>query len=266
MLDSSRKPYVLSLGSLVLGILIGISIDVAIRPNHIQFWVNPVQKLSVRLQPGDKVEWLKQDGTPMGISFWGGSPCVGARTNPCTVGNIPDTATYLYTCKITQNGTSFVCLDPQGGPRSGTTGRSGPDFAVRLLDLIDRSVALISQLFGHSLRPGAPGPMPPPERVKTSAVSLPTQAEVYCDSGVTHVIVPNGSPDDPIVASVNQQILWGTSGEGLTITPGASTCSQFSTPAKDQAQCTVGQSPSSYTATVQGCTNAPETIVLPPPQ
>ena len=268
MMSESRKRLSLCLCFLFLGVLVGISIDAKFRPNHIQFWVNPVQKLSVRLHPGDKIEWLELSGKPMDITFWGGSPCVGASTNPCTIGSIPTTATYLYTCKAT-DGTSFICLDPSGGPISGTNGMRGPDLSVRLLDLMQNILALISRIFGHSLHPAAPGAMqnragviatdqakidtPPSDKARTPATYQPIQAQVYCDSNVTHVVVPGDTPDDPIQASAGQNILWGTSGEGLTITPANSTCSQFSTPATDQAECTVAQS-GSYTATLSGCT------------
>jgi len=281
----SRRSFGPHLCFLVLGVLIGIAIDAEFRPNHIQFWVNPVQKLSVRLQPGDKVEWLQQNTKPMGITFWGGSPCIGKSFDngatsyqPCIIGNIPDSATYLYTCQAA-NPSSFICFDPQGGPRSGTTGLSDPTLSTKILDLVQRILALSSQIFGHSLSPGAPGTMQngagviatgqqgivpqPPAAAKTPATSQPIQAEVYCTSSVTHVVVPGGNPDDPIAASVNQQILWGTSATGLAIASNALTCSA---PAPDQELCTVGQSPSSYTATVTGCTAAPEKIALPMPQ
>lgn len=290
MMSESRKRLSLCLCFLFLGVLVGISIDAEFRPNHIQFWVNPVQKLSVRLHPGDKIEWLELSGQPMDITFWGGSPCVGASTNPCTIGSIPTTATYLYTCKAT-DGTSFICLDPSGGPISGTNGISGSSFFVKVFDLVQHVLALISQIFGHSLHPAAPGAMqnragviatdqakidtPPSDKAKTPATYQPIQAQVYCDSGVTHVVVPGNAPDVPITANVTQQILWGTSADGLTITPAQSTCSQFSSPATNQWECTVAQA-GSYTATINGCTaitvvpactpNTSECITLPPPQ
>src|SRR5271170_4357710 len=143
--NESRRRLVTCLCFLFLGVLIGISIDAKFRPNHIRFWVNPVQDLSLIFVPGDTIEWYQlSTGKRIGITFWGGSPCVGP-TNPCLITNIPITATYYYTC-LAPDGTN--CSDPQGGHVSGTQ-LEVPGFFTKISDLI-------GHIFSRSPTPGSP--------------------------------------------------------------------------------------------------------------
>ena len=263
MPSESRNPLGLCLCFLFLGILIGISIDAAFRPNHIRLWVNPVQDLSLRFVPGDTVEWYQlSTGKPIGITFWGGSPCVGAF-NPCIIKNIPKTATYYYTC-MAADGT--ICNDPQGGPISSTQDLEALSFFTKISDLVRNVFAPLTHILSHSPQPGSTGAA----NAIPAATSSTIYAEASCNepghsSGVTHVTVPGHNDDDPIHASVGQKILWGTSSTGdLTISlTDSSTCSSFSSPAKNQYLCTVAKS-GSYTATASPCTpNSSESIAVP---
>lgn len=279
MPSESRKPVGLCLCFLILGVLIGISIDAEFRPNHILFWVNPVQDLSLRFVPGDTIEWYQVGtGEPVGISFWGGSPCVGG-SNPCTIKNIPDTATYYYTCTASDGTT---CNDPQGGPISSTQRLEATGFFTKISDLIRNIFAPLTHILGHSPRPGSPEAT---QKMASTAATgqakiavanaIPSatystiHAEASCDaSGGTHVTVAGQHEDDPIQASVGQKILWGTTATGdLTIHPAdASTCSPFSSPAKNQYLCTVAAKSGkwNYTATALPCTaNTSEYIAVP---
>lgn len=281
MPSASRKCLALCLCSLFLGVLIGISIDAKFRPNRIRFWVNGVHDLSFITQPGDKIEWLSlSTGEPMNITFWGGSPCADTSTNPCRIGNIPDTSTYLYTCKATDD-PNYICIDPQGGPKSVTQGLPAPGFFIRIFDLIENIFALFSQIFRPSSQPGTPAATqtrtgsiatdqakiaePSSEKAKPLATYPPVLAQVYCNGGSTSVIVPQQSsnPDVPIQASVTQQIQWGTSsGNGFTISlPDPSTCSENVSPLP-KGICTVAKA-GNYTASVPSCAaNTNESITL----
>jgi hypothetical protein len=281
MPNESRKCSALCLYFLFIGVLIGISIDAEFRPNHIRFWVNGIQDLSFAPQPGDKIEWFRlSTGKPMNITFWGGSPCVGAF-NPCIVGNIPKTTTYLYSCKAADDA-NFNCLDPQGGPRSGTQGLEDPGFFIKIFDLIENIFAHFSQIFSRSPQPGTPeatqnsGSSIATEQAKSGELASketkppakyqPIQAQVSCESGVTHVYVPQQSEtaDVAIQASLTQQIQWGTSSaNGLTISlPDPSTCSENVSSFSQNGICTVAKA-GNYTASIPSCTpNTSESIAV----
>jgi hypothetical protein len=256
---------------LFLGVLIGISIDAEFRPNHMRFWVNRVHELSFAPQEGDKIEWLKLDtGEHMVITFWPSkdSPCIDASTNPCTIGNIPDTSTYLYTCSA-EHDASYICLDPQGGPKSVTKFSGIRYFFTRIFDLFEALFTRIGQLFGISQQSGRPGVTngaPFSQNASRQATYQPILAHVYCDDATnkTAVIVPKGNQDDPIKASVGQQIQWGTAGaNGFTISlSDPSTCSENVSPLPNGI-CTVAKA-GNYTASVPSCTaNTAESITVP---
>jgi hypothetical protein len=255
--SESRKRLIIRLCFLFLGIFIGISIDAEFRPNRIQFWINPVQDLSLRFVAGDTIEWYQlSTGEPMGITFWGGSPCVGT-SNPCVIKSIPPTATYYYTCTASDGTT---CNDPQGGPVTGTQRLEAPGFFSKISDLIENIFAPLIHIFSHSPKAGFAAAK------ATPAATYPTiHPQASCDaSGVTHVIVNGHNVDDPIHASVGQQILWGTTAPPLTISlTNSATCSSFSSPAKDEYLCTVANA-GGYTATASSCTaNTSESIAVP---
>lgn len=271
MLDSSRKSYVLSLGSLVLGILIGISIDAEFRPNHIQFWVNPINNLSLVFRPGDTVEWRQQSNNDlMNITFYGPGPCVGGNANPCTIGNIPDSTIYTYSCAGAVD-PNFTCNDPQGGPKSVTQlGGESPGFGVKIFDLVRNILARFRELFAHSSHTGtlrvtqntpgatqtiatstATGPTTtvnnPSETANLTATQGGIGVTVYCDTtkNITDVIDPQQSktPNVALVASVGQQIYWTTpSTAGFTITMNdPSTCKENVSTFGPNSICTVAK-------------------------
>jgi hypothetical protein len=255
---TARKCLAFCLLFLFLGVLIGISIDVEFRPNHMRFWVNRVHELSFAPQEGDKIEWFKLDtGEYMKIAFWPptDSPCIGTSTNPCTIGNIPDTSTYLYSCSA-EHDASYICLDPQGGPKSTTNGIGIRYFFTRIFDLFEALFTRIGQLFGISQQSGR-SKVNNDQNASRQATYQPILAQVYCDdvtTKMTAVIVPNGKQDDPINASVGQQIQWGTAGpNGFTISlPDPSTCSENVSPLPNGI-CTVAKA-GNYTASVPSCT------------
>jgi hypothetical protein len=281
MRSESRKCLLLCLCFLFLGVLVGISIDAELRPNRIRFWVNDLNDLSFIPKQGDTIEWLRQSTTThMKIKFWGPSPCVNGITNPCTIGNIPKSTIYTYSCKAKED-TTFTCNDPQGGPMSSTQPLEGPGFFAKISDLIENIFALLSNIFNHSPQTGTPGVTEniagntttdqakivkaQPEKAKTLATSQGIQATVYCDANVTHVAVPQQSDnaDDPILASVKQKIQWTTSSAaGFTITmTDASTCTQNVKTFGPNGICTVAKA-GSYTASVPSCSVVPESIAL----
>jgi hypothetical protein len=281
MPSESRKPLGLCLCFLFLGILIGISIDAEFRPNRIRFWVNDLNDLSFIPHQGDTIEWLRlSTDTPMKITFWGASPCVDGITNPCTIGDIPKSTIYTYSCTAQEDPT-FTCDDPQGGPMSSTqdlnsTGR-GPETTgsfTKISDLIRNIFAPLTHNLSHSPQPATPGATQNiagnvaatlPEEAKTRATLAGIPATVYCDSNTTHVVAPQQSvtPDVPILASVNQKIQWTTSlTAGFTITMAdPSTCTQNVKTFGPNEICTVAKT-GSYTATVPSCSTASESIAL----
>jgi hypothetical protein len=288
MTSESRKCLALCLCFLFLGVLIGISIDAKFRPNHIRFWVNAGQDLSLVFLPGDTIEWRKLtkntlwESAPVEtITFPGSMPCVDGNTNPCIVDKIPETTTYYYTCTAA-DGTN--CNDPQGGPISATQGLEGPGFFTRIFDLIQNIVASFRHIFSHSPKPGTPG-----AATQNSASSIATglvtanaksssaypniYPELSCNfldtSNVTRVSVGAQSADSPIQAHVGQNILWGTSSEkGFTVTTDPSTCTQNVSTFGPNDSCTVASTaakPASFSAIAPPCMlNTNESIVLLP--
>jgi hypothetical protein len=292
MPSESHKPVGLCLCFLILGVLIGISIDAEFRPNHIRFWVNDLNNLSFIPHQGDTIEWFRlSTATPMKITFWGPSPCVGAF-NPCTIGNIPKSTIYTYSC-MAQEDPTFTCNDPQGGPMSSTqslnatgTGPEATGFFTKISDLIKNIFASLTHILSHSPQPATPSTTQniagdiatdqakigkTPSEEATTRTTLPgIQATVYCDANpnpnTTHVIAPqqSGTPDAPIQASANQKIQWTTpSTAGFIITMAdKTTCNPNVSTLGPNGICTVAK-PGSYTATVPSCSATPETIVPP---
>lgn len=283
MPSTTRKCLALCLCFLFLGVLIGISIDVKFRPNRMRFWVNGVNELSFFPQEGDKIEWfsLATGHLVNTISFPGDSPCVGTTTNPCKIANLPEGATYLYTCGPV--GDPNFCFDPQGGPTSKT---NGVGFFTRIFDLIQNVFATFIQIFSPSPQPGAPRNThnmtggaatdqtkivePLSGKAKPTVTYPPIQVQLYCSgSGAsTTVYVPQQSgdtPDPQIQASVGQKIQFGTaSPNGLTVSfPDPSTCSPSTSTLSANGICTFAK-PGSYTALVAPCTQNSESIALPP--
>jgi hypothetical protein len=287
MPSQSRKCFALCLCFLFVGVLIGIAIDAGLRPNHMLVWVNPVGDLSIAFKPGDTIEWKQfPSNTPVAIKFQGNvlPPC-RKTTNPCTITDISDIATYYYSCTGT-NG--LVCNDPQGGPPPPTGGLifTLKSFIVRIVDLVNNVLALLGQIFGyspHASNPGAtqntPGNAPNTEghvatdqaRIsKLSATSSNIYATVTCESDkLTHVYAQN-LEDKPIINSNGQNnILW-SSDVALTIsltsppTPvPAATCSPL-TQYGNEWVCTDPVTAGYYTAQAGTCTAANEQITLQP--
>jgi hypothetical protein len=282
MPSQSRKCLALCLCFLLLGVLIGISIDTEFRPNHVRFWVNAGQDLSLRFLPGDTIEWYQLtsgDPIPVTITFPGSMPCVDGKTNPCIVDKIPEKATYYYTCTAA-DGTN--CNDPQGGPISATQGLEGPGFFTRIFDLIQNIFFSFTHIFSHPPKPGTPGAMQNSAssvatgqaKIVTANASSPTYRNIYAElscnlpgkpPGVTQVSVAGQNDDLPIHASVSQNILWQTSSaDGFTITmPDPSTCTQNVSTFGPNTKCTVAKA-GSYTATAPPCTaNTSKSIAVP---
>ena len=270
---ASRQCFILCICFLIFGVLIGISIDAAFRPNHMRFWVTEVNEIAFAPSPGDKIEWFKVGTTePMNITFWGGDPCFESHAAPlgsvkaCTIRDIPPKATYYYTCKATDD-KSYVCNDPQGGPRSGTQLNS---FAIRLSDLIENIDALIIQAFraphqttSKPLQENSSGNISasqtniaemPSAKVETQAAYPTIHAQIDCvgGNGRPEVTVPYQAPDSPIQASVGQQIVWGSSTGGTFSVSMASgsMCAEGMNPPKQI--CTV-QASGSYTVNDSSC-------------
>lgn len=290
-MSESRKRLSLCLCFLFLGILIGISFDAEFRPNHLLFWVNVGQDLSLRFQPGDTIEWKQlSNNKPMNITFPGSMPCVGGITNPCVIDNIPKTATYYYTCTGAVDA-SFVCNDPQGGPVSVTGEQLYPGFFTKIFDLIHNVLAPVSRIFGHSAHtstpevtqntPGATQNMADniatgqAKIVSANASPSATKSNIYAQlscnlagqvqDNVTHVNIYGQPVDNPIHASVHQNILWGTSSaNGFTITmPVPSTCTQNVSTFGPNGMCTVAMA-GSFTALAPPCTvSTAESIAVP---
>jgi hypothetical protein len=281
MRSESRKCLLLCLCFLFLGVLVGISIDAEFRPNRIRFWVNDLNDLSFIPKPGDTIEWLRQStSTRMKIKFWGPSPCVDGITNPCTIGKIPKSTIYTYSCKAKEDST-FTCNDPQGGPMSSTQPLEDLGFFTRIFDLIENIFASFGRIFKDSSQTGAPRTTQdiagniaidqtkivktPPEEGKILVTPPGINATVYCDASVTHVAVPQQSDnaDDAILASVKQKIQWTTSSAaGFTITMAdASTCNENVKTFGPNGICTVAKA-GNYTASVPSCSVVPESIAL----
>jgi hypothetical protein len=247
-----RKSMALCICSLLIGILIGLSIDLRFRPNHIRIWVDDIQELSIAPQEGDIIEWLGHvnNDDHIKITFHGGSPCAGNPTdaNPCTIDDIKGLSTFLYDCKSSTVPT-YVCNDPGVGPKSTTGGRLQiTGFLRNLVELFRSLLFDLRQVFHVSSRQGNQTAQETSrvaltsknemnlakaalQGTKAAVIPPPIRAQISCGDSSATIVTLVDDTHDPIYASVNQVIKWNTSTGGpYSVTASTSTCSETGSP------------------------------------
>jgi len=266
-----RRCFILCICFLVLGVLIGISIDAKFRPNHLRFWVTQVHEIAFATVPGDKIEWKDlKTKKPVKINFSDADPCRDGIHDPCKIMDVPEKATYYYTCEPN-------CNDPQGGPGSVT------QFTDRISDLIENIDALVIQAFrvqhqttsrgtprgtsSGNFSTGQTNIAEMQANIETAATDGPIHARISCNPDTRRTAVkvaPSGMLDAPIPASVGQQIGWGSGlDKGFKVTTSDPSPCQEGTQPDDV--CTV-QASGTYTVKSDSCdqpTSPTETITVP---
>jgi hypothetical protein len=209
----------------LLGILVGIAIDVKQRTNIVRMAVQyDSHEVFVAPFVGDTVEWFQvlKDGTFAQVDAdFGSDPSM----SPCdpTFNDKPNchirkpnnySDRYYYTCKA-----PYTCIDPGGGPQSGTRmsymSADGPQFwSVVSYDL--KGVFNLPQESVVVPHVGAPGISP------KSIAGSPAHVRVSCPGGTLTVSGPDPTtnPYNP-----NGQIIWITNLSQLTITDNSGLCS-----------------------------------------
>jgi hypothetical protein len=213
----------------LIGIIVGIAIDVKERKNTVRMAIQ-YDSAEVYVAPfvGDTVKWFQvmKDGTftPVKADFGGGddpsmSPCDPAyewdKPN-CHIrepGNYRDR--YRYHCA------PYPCIDPGGGPQSSTgldyMSVKGPRFwSVLFFDF--KSLFHLQQQ-----SPVAPAGGAKPKAI----VGSPIHMQVGCPSSTKKLTVydQNGNETNSINAMPNNQIVWDTALNPLTIADNSSLCS-----------------------------------------
>jgi hypothetical protein len=287
MFSLNRKHLAVGSCSLVLGILIGIAIDLALRPNHIILWVdgnNDTREIRVAPQPGDIVEWnaLDESKGDINVTFYGDNPCIGkpVNANPCITDAIPAGASYLYGC-VAQNDPNYACPDPGHAPKSSTnptrfTAKVKEFFKEFFQNLAELFQAIPFKLrnFSRDLFSRGTSAMPEVSTTNTSLgnvmnstkansqeskplVNFTTmRANIHCDSNNAVAVTPFGRHEnDPINANNGQVIAW-TSSSGGSFSVAMSVASSC-TPLGGEApaamtKCTAVTS-GTYTATNYAC-------------
>ncbi len=211
----------------LLGILVGIAIDVKQRTNIVRMAVQ-YDSGEVFVAPfvGDTVEWfqvLKNGSFAQVEADFGNDPSM----SPCdpTFNDKPNchirkpdhySDRYYYTCKA-----PYPCIDPGGGPQSGTRmsfmSADGPQFwsvvsydFKGVFNLPQKSVAVTA------VGEGGASPNLTAGKVIHMRVSCPgNQLTVYGPDGTTN----------PVNAMPNDQIVWITALNTLIITDNSSLCS-----------------------------------------
>jgi hypothetical protein len=215
----------------LLGIIVGVAIDVKQRKNTVRMAVQ-YDTTEVYVAPfvGDTVEWFKvgQDGTftqveaDFGNEAWM-SPCDPKTSDQfhCRIRKPDhDSDRYFYSCKQ-----PYSCIDPGGGPQSSTgldyMSADGPQFwPVFFFDL--KGVFNLQQN-PVAVPVAAEGGISPKGIARTII-----HMRVGCPGNTLTVYGPDGKATNSIDATPNDQIVWITALNPLTITDNNHLCSNNS--------------------------------------
>ena len=241
--------------ALVVGILIGGSLEATVVPNNNQITmeVMPYGDVNVTTHPGDTIGWRAsgQKKLPT-INFLGNgvTPCTGAN-NPCTISSNPGNGIYLYDC--TGNAS---CPDPGVGPIT----TSGPlTLFGEFIEKFNGVVRHIARVLGFfeasrfrtqtaSATSGGSGEAPKPGVTQRPANR--TSGEVACSSS-NQTVAPT------ISVSPNGSILWASPNDFTITIIGATICNEDLSTQRIWQLCTLKNVASGqtyqYTATENAC-------------
>ena len=227
----------LCLGSLIVGIVIGGSIEAAIRHNRIHLIVMPYGEINVSPETGDVIDWVPYDQSKtLAIKFSHNQPCDLTSNNVCTIQPSIGPGVFLYSCAG-----SASCPDPGVGPASTTNpgGRTG-----KFPGMFDSLMLGIDHLFGFNQTQshgenvahsegsgGALGSISvsaSPQAMQ--ALSARAPVEVYCDNHTTKA--------PPVSGKLGETIYW-ASDQPFTLTMSASICKESTSSPGVVQQCTL---------------------------
>lgn len=251
MFKSTGRGLSVCLVTLIIGIVIGGTIDARIHHNKVHLQVSPLGGLNVSPEVGDVIDW-KSFGNAKGVTihFEGQKvPCNLTNDNKCKIeSSAVSDGFYLYTCN-----SGYGCSDPGVGPITTT----GPGSLFGIVEAFKSFLLSIKQFFfsetnsrstvstGVAGSPGITGQGP-------KALPPPGPYQIDCTNGST-----NTPPD--ALGSLGKTIDWGGP-QKFKLTMTNVTCTQ-STSASNYAQhCTLASvgppTPYTYTATVDGCSES----------